>query len=38
MDVVPVEKERWRVDPFAGIIQDGYLYGAELSMINPWGS
>ena len=27
MDVVPVEKERWRVDPFAGIIQDGYLYG-----------
>jgi acetylornithine deacetylase/succinyl-diaminopimelate desuccinylase-like protein len=27
MDVVPVEKERWSVDPFAGIIQDGYLYG-----------
>jgi acetylornithine deacetylase/succinyl-diaminopimelate desuccinylase-like protein len=27
MDVVPVEKERWKVDPFAGIIQDGYLYG-----------
>jgi acetylornithine deacetylase/succinyl-diaminopimelate desuccinylase-like protein len=27
MDVVPVEKERWTVDPFAGIIQDGYLYG-----------
>jgi len=27
IDVVPVEKERWTVDPFAGIIQDGYLYG-----------
>jgi len=27
IDVVPVEKERWSVDPFGGIIQDGYLYG-----------
>ena len=27
MDVVPVEKEQWSVDPFAGIIRDGYLYG-----------
>jgi acetylornithine deacetylase/succinyl-diaminopimelate desuccinylase-like protein len=27
IDVVPVEKERWEVDPFAGIIKDGYLYG-----------
>jgi acetylornithine deacetylase/succinyl-diaminopimelate desuccinylase-like protein len=27
MDVVPVERERWSVDPFTGIIQDGYLYG-----------
>jgi acetylornithine deacetylase/succinyl-diaminopimelate desuccinylase-like protein len=27
MDVVPVEKERWSVDPFAGSIRDGYLYG-----------
>ena len=27
IDVVPVEKERWAVDPFAGVIQDGYLYG-----------
>jgi acetylornithine deacetylase/succinyl-diaminopimelate desuccinylase-like protein len=27
MDVVPVEKEHWSVDPFAGVIQDGYLYG-----------
>ena len=27
MDVVPVEKEQWAVDPFAGTIQNGYLYG-----------
>ena len=27
MDVVPVEKERWEVDPFSGVIKDGYLYG-----------
>ncbi|RPJ10900.1 MAG: M20/M25/M40 family metallo-hydrolase, partial [Deltaproteobacteria bacterium] len=27
MDVVPVEKEKWEVDPFAGAIKDGYLYG-----------
>jgi acetylornithine deacetylase/succinyl-diaminopimelate desuccinylase-like protein len=27
IDVVPVEKERWTVDPFAGIMRDGYLYG-----------
>ncbi len=27
MDVVPVEKKNWEVDPFAGIIKDGYLYG-----------
>jgi acetylornithine deacetylase/succinyl-diaminopimelate desuccinylase-like protein len=27
MDVVPVEKERWSFDPFAGIIRGGYLYG-----------
>ena len=27
IDVVPVEKEHWKVDPFAGLIQDGYLYG-----------
>jgi len=27
MDVVPVEKEGWEVDPFSGIIKDGYLYG-----------
>jgi acetylornithine deacetylase/succinyl-diaminopimelate desuccinylase-like protein len=27
IDVVPAEKEHWKVDPFAGLIQDGYLYG-----------
>ncbi len=27
MDVVPVERERWSFDPFAGVIQNGYLYG-----------
>ena len=27
MDVVPVSTEYWTVDPFAGTIKDGYLYG-----------
>jgi acetylornithine deacetylase/succinyl-diaminopimelate desuccinylase-like protein len=27
MDVVPVDKARWSVDPFGGIVKDGYLYG-----------
>jgi len=27
MDVVPVEKARWTVDPFAAVNKDGYLYG-----------
>jgi acetylornithine deacetylase/succinyl-diaminopimelate desuccinylase-like protein len=27
MDVVPVEKKNWEVDPFAALIKDGYLYG-----------
>src|SRR5690348_9525215 len=27
MDVVPVEKARWTVDPFSGVARDGYLYG-----------
>ena len=27
MDVVGVEKARWSVDPFAGEVRDGYLYG-----------
>lgn len=26
-DVVPVEAERWSVDPFSGIIKDGYVWG-----------
>jgi acetylornithine deacetylase/succinyl-diaminopimelate desuccinylase-like protein len=25
--VVPVDKSRWTVDPFGGVIKDGYLYG-----------
>ena len=27
MDTVGVEREKWTVDPFAGLIQEGYLYG-----------
>ena len=27
IDVVPAEKERWEVNPFEGVIKDGYLYG-----------
>ena len=27
LDVVPVDKSRWTVDPFGGVIKDGYLYG-----------
>jgi acetylornithine deacetylase/succinyl-diaminopimelate desuccinylase-like protein len=27
MDVVPVDKSRWTVDPFGAVIKDGYLYG-----------
>jgi acetylornithine deacetylase/succinyl-diaminopimelate desuccinylase-like protein len=26
-DVVGVEKEKWTVDPFGGVIRDGYVYG-----------
>jgi acetylornithine deacetylase/succinyl-diaminopimelate desuccinylase-like protein len=26
-DVVPVVREKWTVEPFAGIIKDGYIYG-----------
>ncbi len=26
-DVVPVEAEHWAVDPFAGVIKDGFLWG-----------
>src|SRR6516164_8359321 len=27
MDVVGVDKSKWTVDPFGGVIKDGYLYG-----------
>lgn len=27
LDVVGVEKEKWSVDPFAGKLQDGYIWG-----------
>jgi len=27
MDVVPVETDKWDLDPFGGIIKDGYIYG-----------
>lgn len=27
MDVVPVSRAYWTVDPFAGVIRDGYLWG-----------
>ena len=26
-DTVPVEREFWQVDPFGGLIQDGYVWG-----------
>lgn len=26
-DVVGVEREKWTMDPFAGVIRDGYVYG-----------
>jgi acetylornithine deacetylase/succinyl-diaminopimelate desuccinylase-like protein len=27
LDVVGVERDKWTVDPFAGIVKDGYIYG-----------
>lgn len=27
MDVVPVEESKWNYDPFAGVVEDGYIYG-----------
>ncbi|HKW65427.1 MAG TPA: M20/M25/M40 family metallo-hydrolase [Candidatus Acidoferrum sp.] len=27
MDVVPVDKARWTVDPFGAVVKDGYMYG-----------
>ena len=26
-DVVGVEREKWSLDPFAGVVKDGYIYG-----------
>ncbi len=26
-DVVPVERDKWTVDPFGGIVKDGFVYG-----------
>jgi acetylornithine deacetylase/succinyl-diaminopimelate desuccinylase-like protein len=26
-DVVSVDRERWTVDPYAGVVQDGFIYG-----------
>jgi acetylornithine deacetylase/succinyl-diaminopimelate desuccinylase-like protein len=31
IDVVGVEREKWTVDPFAGVIKDGFLYGRGVS-------
>lgn len=28
LDVAPVDKSKWTVDPFGGEVQNGYLYGA----------
>src|SRR5260370_8253337 len=27
LDVVGVERDKWTVDPFTGVVKDGYLYG-----------
>jgi carboxypeptidase PM20D1 len=27
LDVVPVERDKWTVDPFAGLVSEGYIYG-----------
>lgn len=27
LDVVPCERERWAVDPFAAVVQDGFIWG-----------
>ncbi len=27
LDVVPVERDKWTFDPFAGVVKDGYVYG-----------
>ena len=27
MDVVPVDEKAWTLDPFGGIVRDGYIWG-----------
>lgn len=27
LDVVPVELDKWDVDPFGGVVKDGFIYG-----------
>jgi acetylornithine deacetylase/succinyl-diaminopimelate desuccinylase-like protein len=27
MDVVPAEQDKWEIDPFGGIVKDGYIHG-----------
>ena len=27
MDVVPVDEKAWSIDPFGGIVRDGYIWG-----------
>jgi len=27
MDVVPAERDQWEIDPFGGVVRDGYIYG-----------
>lgn len=36
MDVVPVEREKWSVDPFGGTLRDGFIWGrGTLDMKGP---
>ena len=37
IDVVPVNREFWTVDPFAGVIKDGYLWGRGSVDMKPLG-
>ena len=34
-DVVPVDRDAWSVDPFEGVVRDGYVWGrGALDMLN----
>ena len=35
-DVVGVEREKWTVDPFAGTIKDGYVFGPRRDRLQGW--